>query len=728
MVAVAVGWALTILPLALMGQPKAGKVHNSDGAPTKSTGGFGELTCSQASCHTGNQDNSGPGSFRLEGVPASYTAGTTYSINVIIDQAGQRSWGFELAARNQSGQQAGRFVATTNLTQSISDASNGVTYVTHTIQGLRSGTVGPATFAFDWVAPNPPAGAVQFHAAGNAADNDGFDDKQPNRPGDYIYTTMVTSNFGNLAPVVNAVPDQTMNEGATLEVAVSSTDPEGQTLSLSVNNLPAFGRFMSTGNGTGIITFEPQFNHAGMYQDIQVVATDNGTPPMSSTRSFSLTVNNVNRVPQLAAIADQTMNEGATLEVVVMASDPDGDNLTLTMPSQPTFKTIKDNGNGSWTISFSPGFMDAGVYPNIQVTVTDNGTPPASASRFFRLTVNNVNRAPQLAAINDQVMDEGTTLEVAVAAMDADGNALSLVVNNRPAFGSFQDNINGTGVFRFAPQFEDARTYSNIQVIARDNGSPQLSDTSSFNLIVNDAPPPAANLRLAVSGNTNPGQEFFVELRAGFVTDLFGVAFEMLYSPTDFVDPDSVMPGDFMGTDVIFVSNIDKAAGKISVGITRKAGQGGVSGGGLVASVGMRMSTNAALGQRTSLILQNVSAIDPLGNPIALSVFNLDIVTRVETVQSLPLDFVLEQNYPNPFNPETRIGFSLPRPAKARLEIIDLLGRPIRTLVDGQLSAGSHSIIWDGRKQSGEPAVSGVYVYRLNAEGFEKSRKLLLLK
>jgi hypothetical protein len=513
-----------------------------------------------------------------------------------------------------------------------------------------------------------------------------------------------------------------------LEVAVSSTDPEGQTLSLRVNDLPSFGRFMSTGNGAGTITFEPQFNHAGIYQNIQVVATDNGTPPMSSTRSFSLTVSNVNRVPQLESIADQTMNEGATLEVAVMASDPDGDNLTLTTTNLPAFGEVRNNVAGSWTIRFSPQFNDAGVYPNIQVTVADNGVPVASASQVFRLTVNNVNRAPQLAGINDQVMDEGTTLEVAVGAMDADGNTLSLVVNNRPAFGSFQDYMNGTGLLRFTPLFEDARTYSNIQVIARDNGSPQLSDTSTFNLMVNDAPPPAANLRLAVSGNTNPGQEFFVELRAGFVADLFGVAFELLYAPTDFVDPQTVTRGDFMGTDVIFVPNLDKVAGKISVGITRKAGQGGVSGGGLVVTVGMRMSINATLGQRTSLILQNVSAIDPLGNAMALSVFNLDIVTRVETAQSLPLDFVLEQNYPNPFNPETRIRFSLPRPAKARLEIIDLLGRPIRRLVDEQLSAGSHSTIWDGRKQSGEPAASGVYVYRLRAEEFEKSRKLLLLK
>jgi len=327
-------------------------------------------------------------------------------------------------------------------------------------------------------------------------------------------------------------------------------------------------------------------------------------------------------------------------------------------------------------------------------------------------------------------MNEGTILDVTVSAVDLDGNVVTLAANNLPAFGTLRDNRNGTWTITFAPDFSAAAVYQNIQVAATDDGSPPLSSTGSFNLTVNDAPPPAASLGLAITGNTNPGQEFFVELHAAAIANLFGVSFELIYAPVTFVDPQAVEVGNFLGSDAIFLPNIDKVAGKISVGMTRKAGQGGVSGAGMVARVRMVMSMNASPGQVTTLTLQNVAAIDPLGNSIALSVFNLNIITHVEAGRNnhLPEEFVLSQNYPNPFNPETRIRFSLPSPANARLEIIDLLGRPIRTLVDGKLSAGSHSIIWDGRKQSGEPAVSGVYVYRLRAEGFEQSRKLLLLK
>lgn len=91
--------------------------------------------------------------------------------------------------------------------------------------------------------------------------------------------------------------------------------------------------------------------------------------------------------------------------------------------------------------------------------------------------------------------------------------------------------------------------------------------------------------------------------------------------------------------------------------------------------------------------------------------------------------FALFQNAPNPFNPSTTIRYELSRPGTVHLAIYSLDGRLVSDLVAGhRQGAGTHQVVWDGRDRSGHPVTSGVYVYRLQAEGFSASRRLLLLK
>lgn len=93
-----------------------------------------------------------------------------------------------------------------------------------------------------------------------------------------------------------------------------------------------------------------------------------------------------------------------------------------------------------------------------------------------------------------------------------------------------------------------------------------------------------------------------------------------------------------------------------------------------------------------------------------------------------PGEFSLYDNYPNPFNPETKISYSLARPCRVRLEIFNLLGQKIRTLVDQQQAAGVRQVVWDGRNQSGEEVASGVYFYRLEADDFSQTKKMILVR
>jgi hypothetical protein len=94
----------------------------------------------------------------------------------------------------------------------------------------------------------------------------------------------------------------------------------------------------------------------------------------------------------------------------------------------------------------------------------------------------------------------------------------------------------------------------------------------------------------------------------------------------------------------------------------------------------------------------------------------------------LPRAFSLDQNYPNPFNAETTIRFSLPSGGDCRFEIIDILGRTVRSFDLQGLPAGSQSVNWDARDDDGHDVATGVYFYRLSFGNSSEARKMILLK
>jgi len=101
------------------------------------------------------------------------------------------------------------------------------------------------------------------------------------------------------------------------------------------------------------------------------------------------------------------------------------------------------------------------------------------------------------------------------------------------------------------------------------------------------------------------------------------------------------------------------------------------------------------------------------------------IRTSVEDVA--PRQLRLNANYPNPFNPSTTIEYELPEPGNVRLDIFNILGQQIRTLVDGWEDTGMHQVTWDGRDDRGNGVGAGLYLYRLQALGTSISRKMLLI-
>jgi Zn-dependent metalloprotease len=109
--------------------------------------------------------------------------------------------------------------------------------------------------------------------------------------------------------------------------------------------------------------------------------------------------------------------------------------------------------------------------------------------------------------------------------------------------------------------------------------------------------------------------------------------------------------------------------------------------------------------------------------PLAFTVGTRPSPVEPTAPDEAPAAFTLLQNYPNPFNPVTTIEFALPRPSVVKLQIFDLLGREVATLLDEEKSAGTHRITWDATGFA-----SGLYIYRLQTDGFTATRKLMVLR
>ena len=122
-----------------------------------------------------------------------------------------------------------------------------------------------------------------------------------------------------------------------------------------------------------------------------------------------------------------------------------------------------------------------------------------------------------------------------------------------------------------------------------------------------------------------------------------------------------------------------------------------------------------------------IPGIPPFSIP-GLDIKLTDEIVSVENEEVSPIDFVLEQNYPNPFNPSTKIKFSIPQDVKREtrnviLEVYDVLGNKVATLVNEEKPLGTYEVIWNA-----EDVPAGVYFYKIRIGAFTETKKMLLLK
>ena len=275
----------------------------------------------------------------------------------------------------------------------------------------------------------------------------------------------------NQAPVLAAIGAKSVNENQPLTFTATATDPNGNALTFSAGNLPS-GATLSP---AGAFSWTPSFSQGGSNYNVTITVTDNGSPAASDSEVVTITVGNVNRPPVLSAIGNRPATEGQLLTFTATATDPDGNAVTFSGSNLPTGATVSPSGTFSWT----PSLTQAGSFPNVTITATDNGSPVLTASQSFTITVGNVNRPPVLAPIGARTATVGQLFTFTATATDPDGNAVTFSGGNLPAGAT----LTPAGVFSWTPT---ATGNSSVTVTVTDNGTPAQTDSETVTITVSN--------------------------------------------------------------------------------------------------------------------------------------------------------------------------------------------------------------------------------------------------
>ena len=287
----------------------------------------------------------------------------------------------------------------------------------------------------------------------------------------------------NVAPVLAAIGNKSVNESALLTFTNSATDGNSpaQTLSYSLVGAPAGATINAA---TGVFLWTPTETQGPNTYNFTIVVTDNGSPPLSDSEAITITVNEVNTAPVLVSVGNKTVTEGTLLTFTNSATDADlpAQTLTYSLTGAPAGASINaSSGVLTWTPTLAQG---PNTY-NLTIRVTDNGSPALSDFEAITITVNEVNTAPVLASVGNKTVNEGALLTFTNSATDADlpAQTLTYSLTGAPAGASINAS---SGVFTWTPTLAQGPNTYNITIRVTDNGSPALSDFEAIAITVNE--------------------------------------------------------------------------------------------------------------------------------------------------------------------------------------------------------------------------------------------------
>ena len=290
----------------------------------------------------------------------------------------------------------------------------------------------------------------------------------------------ILPNGENNPPVLDPIGPQSTDENVELSFVVSATDPDpGETATLvySATNLPDGADFDPD---THTFTWTPSYDQAGMFDNVHFEVED--VHSATDSENISITVDNTNRPPVLAAIGAKSVNENVLLSFTIAATDPDTGETAALVYSASNLPGGSHFDPDTHIFTWTPDYDQAGTYPAVHFEVED--VFAATDSENITITVHNINRTPTLAAIGAKAINEGVELSFVIAATDPDtGETATLVysVTNLPSGAHFDS---GTHTFTWTPTFSQSGTYPNVHFKAQDIHA--ANDTEDITITVND--------------------------------------------------------------------------------------------------------------------------------------------------------------------------------------------------------------------------------------------------
>ncbi|NOX38061.1 MAG: tandem-95 repeat protein [Calditrichaeota bacterium] len=307
----------------------------------------------------------------------------------------------------------------------------------------------------------------------------------------YVYLAANTATLimrHNNAPVLNPIPDFTLKEGEAFQYQVSAVEPDGDPIVFSASNLPEGSQFDPE---THIFSWTPTYEQSGVYPNVIFRVEEQTASKLSDADTVQITVEHVNRLPDLPAIADTSIDENKTLQFTIPeGSDPDKEDqqrLRYRAENLPPGATFDPETR---VFSWTPTFEQSGVY--VVDFILDDGAGGVDREPV-KITVRHVDRKPTIEAIADQVIDENQTLTLELNGTDPDKedqDKISFAMENLPEGATFDPE---TRTFRWTPTYEQSGVYENITAIMIAGA---MSDTTRFTITVNhvNRPPVLAEI------------------------------------------------------------------------------------------------------------------------------------------------------------------------------------------------------------------------------------------
>ena len=565
--------------------------------------------------------------------------------------------------------------------------------------------------------------------------------------GNCVYTPITT---GGHAPVIAQVTPNiiTVKQGELVSFNVTATDDTAShVITITASNLPSGASFNSTPSAaaaSGSFTWTPTLNQSGSFV-VSFTATDNPGNNTSNTVSVTITVEKLE--------FDQLFTTSVK-EMAPAGGIPGFDPVLFPI----NLISLKDSVFG---VQFDL------MYPFRQVEIDSILTTPRTSTYIIDwLKMNDSLIRVVTLGLNNEAVLEDTSSAVLQIALHIDSTALpgtyNMVLQNgresidpNPAIGSVQlltlpgiVDVDHFGDVNLDKLVDVADLVNVVAYIIGNFGLParqfatadvSLNDTVDvidlvginnliFGLPITPGPSPVSGANLASveldQSDIKNGEWSNVSMIGDFPEEVAGMEFHIDYNPATV----SVLPPEL--TDVskryrLRYSNDRVGTMRVVIYNTSPWNEQTLIPQGLseVMQIPALLSSKAT---DADIKLTNVT----LSNPSAAK-----IETEAPPETILPETFKLEQNYPNPFNPSTTIAYSIGQDADGgktqdvRLDVFNILGQRVKTLVAGSKAPGEYTVQWDGHDSNGNEVATGIYLYRLQVGATKRdTKKMILLK